>query len=130
MKRLHRWLLWVADGIWYALLLVVVAVTGCASLPAVRPPPIPVTFSLPERAAVVGAATVLPAKRMGCEWDYDALEPGMMFEVWSSTNLVSWVLATNTTEKIALFPVKQMEFYKVRAKDEHGLVSDWATVRK
>lgn len=129
MKRLKQLILWIADGIWYASLLAVVTVPGCASRTAVRTPPIPVAFAMPERAAVAGAATVLPAKLMGCAWDY-AVVPGITFEVWSSTNLVNWVLATNTTEKIALFPVKQMEFYKVRARDEHGLVSDWATVRK
>jgi len=103
---------------------------GCASRPASKTPPIPVAWMPLERATVAGAASIEPVKLRGCAWDYYAAVPGITFEVWASTNLVDWVLATNTVEKIALFPVKEMEFYKVRAKDELGQVSDWATVAR
>lgn len=129
MKWLRQRILWLADGIWYAGLLLVVAMAGCVSKPKVIAPPIPTAWLPAARTATMEAADVLPAKLMGCAWDY-AVVPGITFEVWASTNLVHWVLATNTVETVALFPVKQMEFYKVRARDEHGLVSDWATVRK
>lgn len=115
-----------------ALLLLIVLLDGCASRPKVKTPPIPVMPQLIERVRVARVtAAQAPVTLRGCAWDYDPLLPGMIFEVWSSTNLVSWVLATNTTEKIALFPVKTMEFYRVRARDpDTGNVSDWATVRR
>jgi hypothetical protein len=66
-----------------------------------------------------------PELRIGPAWDYGELLPGLYFEVWASLDLVHWVLATNTTEKAALFVVKPQEFYKVRAVLD-GMVSDWA----
>lgn len=130
MKSLNRWLLWVADGIWYALPLVAVTMLGCASRPVVKLPPIPTVWASIERATTASVASVEPVKLRGCAWDYYDGLAGITFEVWSSTNLVNWVLATNTVETVALFPVKPMEFYKVRARDYLGQVSDWATVAR
>jgi len=113
------------------LVLAVLAIAaGCHAKKRVVMPPIPVAkiYQVPSR--IVDAATsaaTLPAKMMGCAWDYGEMPAGLYFEVWSSTNLVHWVLATNTTEKIARFPMKPCEFWKVRARDTNGLVSDWAT---
>lgn len=103
---------------------------GCASRPAVKTPPIPVMWMPVERVGVASAASEAPPALRGCAWDYYAVRTGITFEVWSSTNLVNWVLATNTVETVALFPVKPMEFYKVRARDYLGQVSDWATVAR
>jgi hypothetical protein len=66
---------------------------------------------------------IQPTRLIGCAWDYAPMPPGLVFEVWSSTNLIHWYLATNTTEKIARFPMKPCEFWKVRARDTNGLRS-------
>lgn len=106
----------------------VVLLAGCASGPATRTPPIPTVTHMADRPDVAEASSEDPVVLRGCAWDYDRTD--VTFEVWASQDLVQWTLATNTLAKIALFPVKQMEFYKVRARDELGQVSDWATVAR
>ena len=102
---------------------------GCAAKPVRRVHfpvlTIPRGFELSDASANAEE----PERWRGCEWDYDGWEP-VTFEVWASTNLVDWVLATNTAAHKALFPPKKCEFYRVRTRDQFGQVSDWATVPK
>jgi len=111
----------------WLVIICVLVIVGCAGK-VTKLPPIPTAKVAPIPS--VPPAALLPTKLMGCAWEYGEMEPGLYFEVWSSTNLVHWVLATNTTEKIARFPMKPCEFWKVRARDTNGLVSDWATTAK
>ena len=109
-------------------ILLIGSLAGCAAKPAAVSLP---SFSrLRERvhfeySDAMASNTVLPW--MGCQWTYDGPEPAT-FEVWASTNLVDWVLATNTVATRVLFPPKSCEFYRVRTRDELGQVSDWAKV--
>ena len=107
-----------------AILLIVLA--GCSSTPLPSNPP-PKTIKLPLRQ--VKAAVRLPDRpapaAIGVAWDYAAAAG--FFEVWSSSDLVNWRLATNTTEHIAIFDVKPMEFYLTRYRDANGILSQWAT---
>lgn len=121
-----RWLLSIA----------LVVLAGCASRPVAKFPPIPprgpaLAAADTSAAAEARAASTLPDTLRGCQWTWDGL-PGeeVTFEVWASVDLVQWQLATNTTARIALFPQKQMEFYRVRSRDALGSVSDWAPVAK
>lgn len=83
--------------------------------------------STAQAQAVVPA---IPSNKIGCAWDYGEQPPGLFFQVWGSTNLVDWYWLTNTVSKVALFDQKPMEFYRVRAIDTNGLVSQWGTVGK
>ena len=104
-----------------------IGLAGCVVRPArvVHAPAlaIPPGFSFNEAVAAAEG----PALWLGPEWTYDGPQP-VTFEVWSSTNLVDWVLATNTVALRVLFPPKPCEFYRVRTRDELGQVSDWAKV--
>jgi hypothetical protein len=109
----------------FLILTLLVLVAGCAAQPVAK------SMASGSRKQVIIAEGYAPAVLRGCEWTWEGY-PGEVatFEVWSSLDLVNWSLATNTTEKAALFPEKPMEFYKVRARDDLGQVSDWASVPK
>jgi len=69
------------------------------------------------------------------------IEPGLRFEIWSTTNLSvanlaapgpgGWVLVTNMpgTIEVRLPADKPAEFFRVRAVDSNGITSDWGTTR-
>ena len=54
--------------------------------------------------------------------------PGLVAEIWSSTNLVTWTLKTNVagTNRVTLPATNLAEFFKIRSRDTNGTVSDWA----
>ncbi len=109
-----------------SLLFTLVLVAGC--VPKTESKPQVAAFAAIRgkvRTATVAQVVEVP-KMHGPAWDYGEMPPGLVFEVWSSTNLTNWVLRTNTVAKSVVFPSKQMEFYKVRA-NLNGIVSDWAT---
>lgn len=108
-----------------AVVALVVLAAGCQTRKSVK---LPITGRLIEVPQVrQSVALAPPPKMIGCAWDYGVMPPGLVFEVWASTNLTAWVLATNTVEKNARFPIKPCEFYQVRARDARGQVSAWAT---
>lgn len=111
--------------------IVLLVLVGCASRPVAKVAPMPIGAQWATVAGDIRAADTEPAPLRGCQWDWAGL-PGevVTFEVWASVDLVRWQLATNTTERIALFPEKPMEFYRVRSRNALGSVSDWATVSK
>ncbi len=109
------------------LLFALVLAAGCQPKPATKP--VVAAFAnirAKVRTTTAPVAIELPSKRYGPAWDYGTMPNGMVFEVWSSTNLTDWVLRTNTVEKSVVFSQVAKEFYKVRAKLS-GVVSDWAT---
>ncbi len=109
------------------LLFALVLAAGCQPKPATKP--VVAAFAnirAKVRTVTAPAAIELPSKRYGPMWDYGTMPNGMVFEVWSSTNLTDWVLRTNTVSKSVVFAQVPTEFYKVRAK-LNGIVSDWAT---
>lgn len=60
------------------------------------------------------------------EWDVNDSRPGVVTEVWGTTNLVDWYHVTNAVGGWVRLPRdKPQEFFKVRNRlgDE---VSDWA----
>ena len=55
--------------------------------------------------------------------------PGLVAEIWSSTNLVTWTLKTNVagTNRVTLPATNRQEFFKIRSRDTRGIVSEWST---
>ena len=94
-------------------------------------------------AAVAGAAVAVgigvgvflaptppPQKIITLVWDGNGLS-NMVYELWSSTNLVTWQVYTSTPLCGATIVAnKPREFFKVRATDPAtGRVSDWSRNR-
>lgn len=68
-----------------------------------------------------------PPTRITLIWTNGETSPGTTTEVWASTNLTSWTLATNVagTNSVTLPADKPREFLKIRHR-LGNLVSDWA----
>ncbi len=112
-----------------SLLFTLILVAGCAPKTSPKPPVVAMAaIRAKVRTVNVASLVALPPKLHGPAWDYGTMPTGMVFEVWSSTNLTDWVLRTNTVAKAVYFSPKQAEFYKVRA-NLNGIVSGWATTK-
>lgn len=87
-------------------------------------------------AALTVGVLLIPSppspKKIRFTWDMVDLIPGAAYttEVWSSTNLTTWTLRTNTSTNFISFPAdKSQEFFKIRNRLQIGtnvLFSDWA----
>lgn len=85
-------------------------------------------------AALTVGVLLIPSppipKQVRIGWDANTNQPGVTTEVWSSTNLTSWILRTNTATNRVSFPAdKSAEFFKIRNKRQIGTnvhFSDWA----
>ena len=86
--------------------------------------------SKPAHENYAQAAAVMP-NPMGpaIAWDHPGLGSGEYFEVWTSPDLRTWMLAETTTARRVQYPRQTMAFYRVRTADGHGNFSDWATTR-
>lgn len=86
--------------------------------------PLPVTVPATTRALVASAPSPVALR---VQWDYPFPNP-VAFEVWASGDLKTWALARTTTNREAVFLVRDREFYKVRTVDPvTGDLSGWAT---
>lgn len=77
----------------------------------------------PKVSAAAAAASALPVPRL--QWPHPDPE-GLTFEVWATSDLQTWELEAETTELYHPIQVDQpMRFYRVRARNAAGEVSDW-----
>lgn len=93
-------------------------------------PPLP-QISPPHRPPVTPRAVTPPAPPQTITLAWDNVETNVTTEIWSSTNLTDWTLATNVQGNRATLPQdKPQEFFKARNKLNIGgtnwLFSDWA----
>ena len=107
-----------------------VCLAGCQSVrkPIVMPP-IPQAMKTRAARTAQVEAVILPPAALKLTWEYPYPDP-VTFEVWASEDLTNWILATNTLSPYVAFPVKPMEFFRVRAVDPAtGSISDWGTTK-
>ncbi len=72
-----------------------------------------------------------PAPTVTLLWDTGDTSPGIVTEVWASTDLTNWTLRTNVagTNRVTLPRDKPQEFFKIRNRLDsttNGIFSDWA----
>lgn len=68
-----------------------------------------------------------PPRAVTLVWTVNETAPGVVTEVWSSTNLTTWTLRTNVvgTNRVTLPADQPQEFFKVRNR-LGSQVSDWS----
>ena len=105
------------------LLFLCAALAGCAA----RGRFLPVAHAFPPARS--GAPRLLRLT-----WEYDPEATNIVFEIWSSPDLLTWSQEKETPlHWCPVMPTLEVErrFYRVRARDTAtGEVSDWATGEK
>lgn len=126
MKKLKQLLLWLADGVWYAVPLVLL---GCTTAIERRSltfvPPIPEVMGQMEGRAGVAPPAPRPLTLL---WSHTQ-ENGDRYQVWRSEDLQKWDLVATITNQSWPIPIPpDAAFFKVRATNVFShQVSDWAT---
>lgn len=94
------------------------------------------TTAIGGTAAAAAAAVLLvvtpkdnPVPSYSLTWDYPPAS-NVVFEVWRSEDLRQWVeYAETTNQHLPMWTTGSCGFFKVRARDELGLESDWARTK-
>lgn len=95
-------------------------------------PPIPREVEPSVKESLTAAVVIPPeTKTIALTWDYPPHGPEITFNVYSSAELMTisqWSLLTNVSVKIITVPVNEpRRFFAVKARNELGIESAWAT---